>query len=60
MVVGMGTIAQSSVWLYYNNVYEDVRDLCDYGLLEKDEHGVLNTPYDQIVIRTNVREAVAA
>ena len=56
----MGTIAQSDVWLYYNNVYEDVRDLCDYGLLEKDEHGVLNTPYDQIVIRTNVREVVAA
>jgi len=44
----------------YNNVSEDVRDLCDYGLLEKDEYGVLNTPYDQIVIRTNVREAVAA
>ncbi|MFO1433254.1 MAG: hypothetical protein U1F76_24665 [Candidatus Competibacteraceae bacterium] len=44
----------------YNDVYEDVRDLCDYGLLEKDEHGVLNAPYDQIVIRTNVREDVAA
>lgn len=44
----------------YNTVYEDVRDLCDYGLLEKDEYGILNAPYDQIVIRTNVREAVAA
>jgi len=44
----------------YNTVYEDVRDLCDYGLLEKDEYGILNAPYDQIVIRTNVREDVAA
>jgi len=44
----------------YKNVYEDVHDLCDYGLLEKDERGVLSAPYDQIVIRANLREDVAA
>jgi len=44
----------------YEDVYEDVYDLCDYGLLEKDERGVLSAPYDQIVIRANLREDVAA
>jgi len=44
----------------YKNVYEDVHDLCNYGLLEKDERGVLSAPYDQIVIRANLREDVAA
>ena len=44
----------------YKNVYEDVRDLCEYGLLEKDDKGGLSAPYDQIVIRANVREQRAA
>lgn len=44
----------------YKNVYEDVRDLCEYGLLEKNGKGELSAPYDQIVIRANVREQRAA
>lgn len=41
----------------YKNVHTDVSALCDYGLLRKDAHGKLRTPYDQIVIRTDVRRA---
>jgi len=33
----------------YKNVYEDVSELCEYGLLEKDERGTLRAPYDQLV-----------
>ncbi|MHB8455994.1 MAG: HVO_A0114 family putative DNA-binding protein [Acidiferrobacterales bacterium] len=39
----------------YKNVHTDVRDLCDYGLLRKDSHAKLSAPYDEIVIRADVR-----
>lgn len=41
----------------YKNVRTDVRDLCDYGLLRKDARGTLSAPYDEIVIRADVRRA---
>ena len=44
----------------YKNVYKDVRELCEYGLLEKDEKGEVNAPYDQIVIRADLRDTQAA
>lgn len=40
----------------YKNVHTDVRDLCDYGLLRKNVRGTLSAPYDEIVIRANVRK----
>ncbi len=44
----------------YKNVYQDMRELCSYSLLAKEKSGCLQAPYDQIVIRANVREAQAA
>ncbi|MHB8743674.1 MAG: HVO_A0114 family putative DNA-binding protein [Sulfuricaulis sp.] len=44
----------------YKNVHTDVRDLCDYGLLRKDSRGRLTAPYDEIVIRADVRRAKKA
>src|SRR3989344_2864536 len=44
----------------YKNVHTDVRDLCDYGLLRKDSRGRLSAPYDEIVIRADVRRAKRA
>lgn len=41
----------------YKNVYTDVTDLVEFGLLEKDEQGRLTAPYDEIVIHTTVRDA---
>lgn len=44
----------------YKNIYEDVRELCEYGLVEKDEKGMLSAPYDQIVIRAELHGTQAA
>jgi predicted transcriptional regulator len=44
----------------YKNVYQDVRELGEYGLLEKDKRGILSAPYDQIVIRADLRSVRAA
>ena len=41
----------------YKNVYMDVKELLDLGLLEKDENGFLIAPYDEIVIHTTIRDA---
>lgn len=41
----------------YKNVYTDVHDLCNYGLLRKDARGKLSAPHDEIVIRADVRRA---
>jgi len=44
----------------YKNVYEDVRKLCEYGLLEKDDRGALRAPFDQLVIRADLHQARVA
>jgi predicted transcriptional regulator len=41
----------------YKNVYTDVQALLDLGLLEKDAHGGLHAPFDEIVIRAGLRKA---
>ncbi len=41
----------------YKNVYTDVKDLVELGLLDKDEQGRIAAPYDEIVIRATVRDA---
>jgi len=41
----------------YKNVYTDVNDLAELGLLEKDERGRLTAPFDEIVIHATVRDA---
>ena len=41
----------------YKNVYTDVKDLVELGLLEKDERGRLTAPFDEIVIHATVRDA---
>ena len=41
----------------YKNVYNDVRDLVDLGLLAKDQAGYLTAPFDEIVIHATVRDA---
>ena len=41
----------------YKNVYTDVQALVELGLIEKDERGRLSAPFDEIVIRAEVREA---
>ncbi len=40
----------------YKNVHTDVRALVEMGLLEKDEHGRLTTPFDEIVIHAELRD----
>jgi predicted transcriptional regulator len=44
----------------YKNVYEDVRALCEFGLLEKDARGNLRAPYEQLVIRADLHPARVA
>lgn len=44
----------------YKNVHTDVSALCDYGLLRKDSRGRLSAPYDEIVIRADIRRAKKA
>ena len=41
----------------YKNVYTDVRELTELGLLAKDEKGRLSAPYDEIVIHASLRDA---
>lgn len=41
----------------YKNVYTDVNDLAELGLLAKDERGLLTAPFDEIVIHATVRDA---
>ena len=41
----------------YKNVYTDVNDLVELGLLEKGERGRLTAPFDEIVIHATVRDA---
>ena len=41
----------------YKNVYMDVQALTELGLLDKDENGKLTAPFDEIVIRAEIREA---
>jgi len=41
----------------YKNVHTDVQALVELGLLQKDEHGGLQAPFDEIVIRAGLREA---
>jgi predicted transcriptional regulator len=41
----------------YKNVYTDVNDLVELGLLAKDERGRLTAPFDEIVIHATVRDA---
>ena len=41
----------------YKNVHTDVRALIELGLLQKNEHGGLHAPFDEIVIRAGLREA---
>jgi len=41
----------------YKNVYTDVKDLAELGLLEKDDQGRLTAPFDEIVIHATVRDA---
>ncbi|MEX2352698.1 MAG: hypothetical protein WD709_00825 [Gammaproteobacteria bacterium] len=41
----------------YKNVYQDVKDLVELGLLLKDEDGLLSAPFDEIVIHAPVRDA---
>jgi predicted transcriptional regulator len=41
----------------YKNVYTDVKDLVELGLLEKDDQGRLTAPFDEIVIHATVRDA---
>jgi len=40
----------------YKNIHTDVSHLIEIGLLEKDEDGLLYSPYDEIVIHTNIRD----
>ena len=42
----------------YKNVYMDVQALTGLGLLIKDERGKLTAPFDEIVIRAALRQAV--
>lgn len=41
----------------YKNVYTDVRELEELGLIEKDEAGLLTVPYDEIVIHAGLTQA---
>jgi len=41
----------------YKNVYTDVKDLVELGLLERDDQGRLSAPFDEIVIHASVRDA---
>ena len=41
----------------YKNVHTDVRELVELGLLEKSDQGLLNAPFDEIVIHAELRDA---
>ena len=41
----------------YKNVHTDVQALVELGLIERDEHGRLSAPFDEIIIRAELREA---
>lgn len=41
----------------YKNVYTDVKELVELGLLDKDDKGRLTAPFDEIVIHATVRDA---
>ena len=41
----------------YKNVHTDITELLDLGLLEKSNHGGISAPFDEIVIRAEIRAA---
>lgn len=41
----------------YKNVHTDVTQLLELGLLERDARGHLSAPFDEIVIRAELRHA---
>ncbi|MFO1432654.1 MAG: transcriptional regulator [Candidatus Competibacteraceae bacterium] len=41
----------------YKNVYTDVKDLVELGLLERNEQDHLSAPFDEIVIHAGLRDA---
>lgn len=41
----------------YKNVYMDVQALVEVGLLDKDSRGRISAPFDEIVIRAELRDA---
>jgi predicted transcriptional regulator len=41
----------------YKNVYMDVAELIELGLLERDADGHLFAPFDEIVIHAGIRDA---
>lgn len=43
----------------YKNVYTDVAELTELGLLEKNESGKLSAPFDEIVIHAGIRSDAA-
>jgi predicted transcriptional regulator len=44
----------------YKNVYTDVQALVQIGLLDKDSRGRISAPYDEIVIRAELRDVLRA
>ena len=41
----------------YKNVHNDVRELVELDLLERNDQGYLTAPYDEIVIHAELRDA---
>jgi predicted transcriptional regulator len=41
----------------YKNVHTDVKELVELGLLQRDAHGKLAAPFDEIVIHAEIRDA---
>jgi len=41
----------------YKNVYADVKELVELGLLERNEQDHLSAPFDEIVIHAGLRDA---
>ncbi len=41
----------------YENVYTDVSEFVELGLLERSEQSQLTAPFDEIVIRAEIRDA---
>ena len=39
------------------NVQTDVTELIDLGLLERNDEGMLSTPFDEIIIHAGIRHA---
>ncbi|OJZ17291.1 MAG: hypothetical protein BGP21_04710 [Thiobacillus sp. 65-29] len=44
----------------YSNIHSDVMRLLDLGLVEKDEHGRICVPWDDVVVRVDGSLMVAA